>query len=101
MSCPSFYAWGGARTEAPLGGGIIPYNSDITFDVDVLDCNRDKQFDLTAAPEQPHFTTMQPGKCMYLHLEESNQGSGNDLVLSTDASDYADDWAARYLFLEH
>jgi FKBP-type peptidyl-prolyl cis-trans isomerase len=42
LSCPSFYAWGGARTEAPLGGGIIPYNSDITFDVEVLDCNREK-----------------------------------------------------------
>ena len=42
LSCPSYYAWGGARTEAPLGGGIIPYNSDITFEVEVLDCNREK-----------------------------------------------------------
>ena len=74
LSCPSFYAWGGARTEAPLGGGIIPYNSDITFEVEVLDCNREKVFDhnVTNVQVQPKFTTMQPDRCMYLHLEESN-----------------------------
>jgi len=44
---------------------------------------------------------MQPDRCMYLHLEESNQESNNNLVLSTDAEDWAADWPARYLFLEH
>lgn len=35
VSCPSYYAWGGAYTLSPLGGEPIPLHSDITFDLEV------------------------------------------------------------------
>jgi len=40
LSCPSYLAWGGAFTQSPLGGDPIPLHSNIRFDIDILDCNR-------------------------------------------------------------
>lgn len=81
VSCPSRYAWGGAYTQAPLGGEPIPLNSDVIFDLEVVDCNRVPDF--TDQTTQPITTTMQPGRCMYLHLEESDDLGREDLVLTT------------------
>lgn len=44
LSCPSYYAYGGAFTQAPLGGEPIPLHSDIDFDIEILDCNRVPDF---------------------------------------------------------
>ena len=40
LHCPSFYAWGAAFTQSPLGGEPIPLNSDVEFQIDVIECNR-------------------------------------------------------------
>jgi len=40
LHCPSFYAWGAAYTQAPLGGEPIPLHSDVDFQIDVVECNR-------------------------------------------------------------
>lgn len=71
LDCPSYFAYGGAFTQSPLGGEPIPLHSDVEFDIEVVDCNRVPEF--TAQVTQPHTTTMQPGRCMYIHAEESAQ----------------------------
>lgn len=38
ISCPSFYVWGSAAVQSPLGGTPIPRNSDVTFELDILEC---------------------------------------------------------------
>jgi len=43
---------------------------------------------------------MQPGKCMYLHLIES-EDTAIDLVLSTEDDAYSKWWPAKYALLEH
>lgn len=40
VTCPSRLAWGGSVQDSPLGGEPIPANSDVTFDLEVVDCNR-------------------------------------------------------------
>jgi FKBP-type peptidyl-prolyl cis-trans isomerase len=40
ISCPSKYAWGAIEADSPLGGEPIPKNTDVTFDVEVVDCNK-------------------------------------------------------------
>jgi FKBP-type peptidyl-prolyl cis-trans isomerase len=79
LHCPAFYAWGGAYTQAPLGGEPIPLNSDVNFDIEIVSCNHTPHF--TQYYDQPVTTTMQPGRCMWLHLEESDD-TGNDMVLT-------------------
>jgi len=79
LTCPSYYAWGGAYTWAPVGGEPIPLHSDVYFDVDVVECNRTPEF--TEYYRQPITTTMQPNRCMWLHLQESDS-TGNDMVLT-------------------
>jgi len=79
LHCPAFYAWGGAYTQAPLGGEPIPKWSDVNFDIEIQSCNHTPRF--TQYYNQPVTTTMQPGKCMWLHLEESEH-TGNDMVLT-------------------
>lgn len=54
-------------------------NSDVDFDIEVVDCNRTPTF--TQYYDQPKTTTMQPNKCMWLHLRESD-ATGNDMVLT-------------------
>jgi FK506-binding protein 1 len=40
LHCPSFYAWGSSPNAAPLGGEPIPAGSDVTFEIEILECNR-------------------------------------------------------------
>lgn len=84
LTCPSFYAWGNAFTQSPLGGEPIPLNSDVVFDLEIVDCNRTPTW--TTYYNQPKTTTMQPNKCMWLHLEESD-ATGNDMVLTVQEND--------------
>ena len=84
LSCPSFYAWGNAYTQSPLGGEPIPLNTDVNFDIEVIDCNRTPTN--TEYFRQPQTTTMQQNKCMWLHLEESD-GTRNDMVLTEQEGD--------------
>jgi hypothetical protein len=79
LHCPSYYSWGGAYTQAPLGGEPIPLNTDVNFDIEVVECNHTPTF--TTYNEQPVTTTMQPDTCMWLHLEEAEH-TGNDMVLT-------------------
>ena len=44
LTCPSYYAYGGAFTWAPVGGEPIPLHSDIDFDIEVVECNRVPDF---------------------------------------------------------
>jgi len=44
LHCPSFYAWGGAYTQAPLGGEPIPLNTDVNFEIEVVNCNSTPTF---------------------------------------------------------
>ena len=84
LHCPSHLVFGTKDHNSPLTGEIIPKNSDIDFELEIVDCNRNltpeeknpKRYD------QPKSTTMQPDSCMYLHLVESDN-TGMDLVLST------------------
>jgi len=79
LDCPSYYAYGNARTWPPVGGEPIPLNSDVDFDVEVVECNRTPDF--TDYYKQPKTTTMQPNKCMWLHLVESD-ATVNEMVLT-------------------
>lgn len=81
VGCPYDTAWGNAFTWAPLGGEPIPLHSDVDFEIEVVDCNRVPDF--TQQVDQPITTTMQPGRCMYLHLEESDNLGREDLVLTS------------------
>lgn len=85
VSCPSYYAWGGAYTQSPLGGEPIPLNTDVNFDLEIVDCNRTPDY-FTDYFNQPKTTTMQPNKCMWLHLSES-EDTGNDMVLTEQEGD--------------
>lgn len=85
VSCPSYYAWGGAYTQSPLGGEPIPLNTDVNFDLEIVDCNRTPDY-FTDYFNQPRTTTMQPNKCMWLHLMESDD-TGNDMVLTEQEGD--------------
>lgn len=40
LNSPSNLAWGNAFTPAPIGGEPIPIGSDITFDIEVMACDR-------------------------------------------------------------
>lgn len=79
LSCPSYFAYGGAFTWAPIGGEPIPLHSDVNFDIEVVECNRTPDF--TDYFNQPRTTTMQPNRCMWLHLQEADS-TGNDMVLT-------------------
>jgi len=89
LHCPSYLSWGGAYTQAPLGGEPIPLNSDIDFEVEVMECNRVPEaaemayyYSYYASDHgQPRTTTMQPSRDFWLHLEESDQ-TANDMVLT-------------------
>jgi len=69
----------------------------VTFDLEVIECNRKPEW--SKPTEQPVTTTMQPGRCMYLHVEEA-ENLGEDLVLSAETDNYADWWPAKYLYVE-
>jgi hypothetical protein len=79
LHCPSYFAYGSAFTWPPIGGAPIPLNSDVDFDIEVVDCNRTPTW--TTFYKQPKTTTMQPNKCMWLHLIEAD-ATGNDMVLT-------------------
>jgi len=70
LSCPSYYAWGGAFTWPPVGGEPIPLNSDIDFELTVEDCNRTPKW--IDYYNQPKTTTMRDDTCMYLFWKESD-----------------------------
>eukprot|EP00356_Strombidium_inclinatum_P008823 CAMPEP_0170479236 /NCGR_PEP_ID=MMETSP0208-20121228/545_1 /TAXON_ID=197538 /ORGANISM="Strombidium inclinatum, Strain S3" /LENGTH=319 /DNA_ID=CAMNT_0010751595 /DNA_START=8 /DNA_END=967 /DNA_ORIENTATION=+ len=67
VTCPSYYAWGGAYTMSPLGGEPIPLHSDVTFELEVQECARHPEEPRVGYNAQPHTTTMQPGRWFYLH----------------------------------
>ena len=81
VHCPAESVWGGFEAVAPLGGDPVPKGSDVSFELEVVHCNVIPY----EAPvnAQPHTTTMQPGKCFYLHSDKS-EGSEVDLVLATE-----------------
>jgi len=89
LHCPSYLSWGGAYTQAPLGGEPIPLNSDIDFEVEVIECNRVPEAAEMAyyysyyadSHGQPRTTTMQPSRDFWLHLEEADH-TANDMVLT-------------------
>ena len=104
VSCPGNLVWGGFEAVSPITGMAIPKNSKVTFKIDVLDCNVDPThtgFEVIQHA-QPKTTTMQPEKCMYLHLFESDN-TGYDLVLSSQDADYESDgktWPGKFAMLE-
>lgn len=57
LTCPSYLAYGSAFTPAPIGmGAPIPLNSEIKYDVEVLDCSLEPKF--TKQTTQPVTTTL-------------------------------------------
>ena len=84
LSCPSYFTYGGAYTWAPLGGEPIPLHSDVDFDIEVVECNRVPDF--TEQVVQPKTTTMQPGRCMYLHSVAAEE-EGTPLVITCENED--------------
>ena len=84
LDCPSYYAYGGAFTWAPIGGEPIPLHSDVDFDIEIVECNRVPDF--TEYKEQPVTTTMQPGRCMYIHSEAAEE-EGTPLVITCENED--------------
>lgn len=85
VTCPAHYAWGNAYTQSPLGGEPIPLNSDVYFDLEVVECNRtpDQHPMWAERGTQPQFSTLQPLNCFYLHNQESEHES-TPLVLNCD-----------------
>ena len=76
----------------------MPLDSDMVFDVDILDFNVAPNH---KDPEvQPRTTTMQPNQCFYLHLK-STEHTAYDFVLSTEQDDYSKSWPAKYAIIEH
>jgi len=63
---------------------MIPLGSDVDFDIEVVECNRTPDF--TEQVAQPVTTTMQPGRCMYLHSVASNEEE-TPLVLTCEDED--------------
>jgi FKBP-type peptidyl-prolyl cis-trans isomerase len=97
LKCPSYFAYGGAHTISPLSDFTIPLNSDITFEVEMLECGVAPTPQPLSDFDQPHTTTMQPDKCIVFRSYEE-QGSGNtDFVLTT----VPDDDGTRILAIEH
>lgn len=86
VTCPAHYAWGNAYTQAPLGGEPIPLNSDIRFELEVVECNRtpDDHAAWTDRGTQPRTTTMQPEICLYMHHRESEEHESTPLALNCD-----------------
>jgi hypothetical protein len=99
ISCPAAFAYGNAWTQAPLGGEPIPLGSDMVFDIEIEDCNHAPDHN-TKREIQPVTTTMQPDQCFYLHMQ-ATEHTAFDFVLSTEAENYADWWAAKYAIIEH
>ena len=97
ITCPAYLAYGTAYTQSPLGGEPIPLGSDMTFDLEVLDCNIEPT---ETEHVQPVSTTMQPDTCFYLHNVGAEHTS-LDLVLSTEAIQTSDKWPAKYAIVEH
>ena len=95
VTCPPHYVYNDAYTQSPLGGEPIPLNSAVDFDLEVVECNKTPTF--TEQVSQPVTTTMQPGRCMYLHFGEAEENTAYNLVLSTE--DHA--WPDKYTILEH
>lgn len=93
LSCPAYYVWGGAYTIAPLGGEPIPLHSDVDFDIEVIDCNRVPK--IPDYSEEPHTTTMQPGRCMYFHSVAS-QEEGTPLVIDCENEDRVNSYWFSY-----
>ena len=99
LKCPSYYAYGGAHTISPLSDFVIPLNSDVTFEVEMLKCGVAPHVQDPTIFVQPHTTTMQPNKCIVFRSYEE-QGSGNtDFVLSTVP--YEENDKFRQLAIEH
>lgn len=99
LHCPSYYAYGGAHTISPLSDFVIPLNSDITFEVEMLKCGVAPHKQDESVFVQPHTTTMQPNKCIVFRSYHE-QGSGNtDFVLTTVPYEGNDD--LRQLAIEH
>ena len=97
LKCPAYYAYGGAHTISPLSDFTIPLNSDVTFEVEMLECGEAPHAQPLSDFDQPHTTTMQPDKCIVFRSYEE-QGSGNtDFVLST----VGDTDGTRILAIEH
>lgn len=87
VSCPSSFCWGGAYTQAPLGGGTIPIDSDIDFELEIVDCNKQPEpstlMQRAKRDKQPQTTTLQPSNCFYLKNLEAEHES-TPLVLDCD-----------------
>jgi FKBP-type peptidyl-prolyl cis-trans isomerase 2 len=85
LACPSYYAYGTAFTWAPVGGEPIPLGSDVDFELEVVECNRTPENYLAQATKygQPKTTTMQPGRCMYLHSVAAEE-EGTPLVITCE-----------------
>jgi hypothetical protein len=84
LSCPSYYVYGGAFTWAPVGGEPVPEHSDVDFEIEILECSHTP--DVTEYKEQPVTTTMQPGRCMYIHSEAAEEES-TPLVITCENED--------------
>jgi hypothetical protein len=82
LSCPSYYVYGGAFQWAPVGGEPVPLHSDVDFEIEVVECNRVPEF--TQQVPQPKTTTMQPGRCMYLHSVASHE-EGTPLTMDCES----------------
>mmetsp|Transcript_1608 Transcript_1608/g.2838 ORF Transcript_1608/g.2838 Transcript_1608/m.2838 type:complete len:257 (+) Transcript_1608:1-771(+) len=84
VTCPAKLAWGGAYTQAPIGGEPIPLNSDIIFDLDVLDCDRQPDPINEHLYDQPHTSTLQSDHCFFLYSKTAAD-LNIDQVLTTRA----------------
>jgi len=69
----------------------------MVFDLTVHECNHEPKKIKYA--EQPKTTSMQPDRCMYLHLVESDN-TGFDLVLATQPDDESGEWPAKRVYFE-
>jgi hypothetical protein len=87
LSCPSYYVYGGAFTWAPVGGEPVPLHSDIDFDIEIVECDRVPQ--KVEYNEKPKTTTMQPGRCMYIHSVAAEEES-TPLVITCENEDRID-----------
>lgn len=82
LSCPAFYVWGSAAMISPLGGTPIPRNSDVDFELDIIECAKIPERDGRQYFPQPHTTTMQGNIPFYLH-SHLGKDTANDWVLSS------------------
>ena len=57
LTCPSYLAYGSAFTQPPIGyGDPIPLNSEVKYDVEVLECALNPGF--TRQTTQPVTSTL-------------------------------------------